>query len=125
LTEKFKVLISAGVVKSEIGWGTSHVLKDFKGMKIDNLRKLDNIIPKDFPEKAKYYYLKSMKRVGEGKFLLYPVLIDIFIINNAELYFQKIWKNSWGGIDNDSVELIQSYGVDFEKYRKLNGLTVY
>jgi ppGpp synthetase/RelA/SpoT-type nucleotidyltranferase len=123
LTDKLKDLINAGVVAPEIGRGEDIVFEELAAMGIKTLKKLDEIIPKDFSKKASPYYMMSLKRSGE-KYTLYPVILDILIISDAELYFKKVWNNKWQGIEEATVSLYESYGVDFEKYVQMYGLDI-
>lgn len=125
LREKLKDLISEGIVAPEIGWGKDVVFEELAIMGIKNLRDLDKIIPKDFLVKARPFYMKSLERSEyEERLLFYPIILDILIISNADLYFEKAWNNRWQGIDRESISLYHSYGVDFEKYRKKYNLDI-
>jgi hypothetical protein len=57
--------------------------------------------------------------------LLYPVLLDIFIISDAELYFKKAWNNSWNGIDKESIAFYKTYGVNIEKYLEMYNFDIF
>lgn len=123
LNEKFRDLVNEGIVNPDLNWGED-TIKELSIMGVDNLRKLDNITPKDFAEKARPFYLASLQE-REQQSTFSSIVIDILIIYDAELYFQKAWNNRWQGIDRETMELLCVYGVDFEKYVSEYNLDVF
>jgi putative GTP pyrophosphokinase len=114
LNEKFKDFVKQGVVKPDLTWGKA-TIDELSIMGIDSLMKLDAIIPKDFEEKARSIYLSFILRTGEHPSFS-TIVIDILLIYDADLYFQKAWNDRWQGVDRETVELVCSYGIDLEKY---------
>jgi putative GTP pyrophosphokinase len=114
LNEKFKDLVKDGIIDPDLSWGRS-TIAELSAVGVNNLENLDELIPKDFVQKAHSFYLRMQARIGQlANFS--SIISDILIINNADLYFEKAWNDRWQGIDRESVELFCSYGVDFEKY---------
>jgi len=122
LNEKFRNLVNEGIVKPDLAWG-EFTIRELSAMGIDSLKKLDDIIPKDLAERARSFYLAFLQR-WEEQVNLSSIVIDILIIHDADLYFQEAWKSRWQGVDREVVELICSYGIDFEKYRSEYNLDV-
>jgi putative GTP pyrophosphokinase len=123
LNEKFKDLINEGIVDPDLVWGKA-TIEELSTMGVDSLKKLDDIIPEGFADKACSFYLAALERIGEQTNFS-SIVSDILIINNAGLYFQKAWNNRWQGIDSESVALLCAFGVDFIKYRRKYNLDVY
>jgi putative GTP pyrophosphokinase len=118
--EKFKNMIIKGILELKI-YSSKRVINELTLMGIDSLDKLDNIIPMDFAEKAENCYKPMVKRMGEGT-SIDGIIIDILILHDAKTYFEKAWKNKWRGIEQESVGLICSYGIDFTKFIEKYGL---
>jgi ppGpp synthetase/RelA/SpoT-type nucleotidyltranferase len=123
LNEKFRDLVSEGIINPDLTLGEV-TIEELSLMGIDSLKKLDDVIPKDFAEKTRSFYLAFLQRIGEQSSFS-SIVIDILIIYDANLYFQKAWNDRWQGIDRETVELICSYGIDFEKYRSKYNLDVF
>jgi putative GTP pyrophosphokinase len=123
LNEKFKDLVNEGIVNPDLVWGKG-TIEELSAMNVDSLKKLDDMIPKEFAEKARSFYVASQERSGEQANFS-SIVSDILIIGNADLYFQKAWNNRWQGIDQDTMALLCAYGVDFEKYRWKYNLDVF
>jgi ppGpp synthetase/RelA/SpoT-type nucleotidyltranferase len=123
LNEKFKNLVSEGIVDPDLIRGKA-TIEELSAMGIDTLKKLDDIIPKDFADKARSFYLAALKEFDEQA-NFYSIVSDILIISNADLFFQKAWNDSWQATDRYTVELLCAYGVDFEKYRRKYDLAVF
>lgn len=121
LNEKFRDLVNEGIVNPDLIWGEV-TIEELSVMGVDSLKKLDDITPKDFAEKARSFYLAAREKEWQSSFS--TIVIDILIIYDADLYFQKAWNNRWQGIDQESVGLFCAYGVDFEKYRQKYNLDV-
>ena len=123
LNEKFRDLVNEGIIDPDLAWG-EETIEELSVMGIDSLKKLDDVIPKDFAEKARSSFLAFLQRKGRQSNFSSTV-IDILIIYDANLYFQKAWKDRWQGMNRETVELICSYGIDFEKYRSKYNIDVY
>jgi putative GTP pyrophosphokinase len=123
LNEKFRNLVNEGIVNPDLMQGKV-TIEELSVMGVDNLKKLDDITPKDFAEKARPFYLASLQE-REQPSNFSSIVIDILMIYDAELYFQKAWNDRWQGIDRETVELLVAYGVDFEKYRLEYNLDVF
>jgi ppGpp synthetase/RelA/SpoT-type nucleotidyltranferase len=123
LNEKLRDLVKEGIVKPDLLLGEV-TIEELSAMGIDSLKKLDDIIPKDFAERARSFYLAFQQRI-EDQSSFSSIIIDILIIYDADLYFQKAWNNRWQCIDWETVELICAYGIGFEKYRSEYNLDVY
>jgi bifunctional DNA-binding transcriptional regulator/antitoxin component of YhaV-PrlF toxin-antitoxin module len=118
LNEKFRDLVKESIVYPDFSWGEI-TIEELSLMGIDSLKRLDDIIPKDFAERARSFYSKS--KTGQS---FSSIVTDILIIFDADLYFKKAWDNRWQGIDEVAVAFLSSYGVDFDKYQQKYDLDV-
>jgi putative GTP pyrophosphokinase len=114
VNEKFKEMIIKGILELKI-YSSKNMIDELAVMGINSLDQLDKIIPNDFAEKAEKYYKRMVNRMGGGT-SIDGIIIDILILNNATAYFEKAWKNKWRGIEQESVGLICSYGIDFTEF---------
>lgn len=120
--EKFRLLVEKGILELRIN-SNKDLMRPLSRMGINTLEKLDKIIPSDFCERAKTHYLASLRRTGENQ-SIDGLLTDILIISNPEAYF-KAWGDGWASVERESVELLCSYGVDFEKFIEKYDLEVF
>ena len=80
---------------------------------INTIEQLDNAIPKDFIEVAsKIGYIEPYS----------SFLIDLMMILNTDLYFEKIWKGSWNYIGKESIKLLENYKVPMAKIMQQYGI---
>jgi putative GTP pyrophosphokinase len=112
LKGKFQPLIEQGLLEPTFNGEDKTLLQELQIMKIDDLAKLESIIPIDFAERAGPYYERN---VMEGSNFL-GLMRDILIIYDAETYFNKAWRGKWSFMDKQTLLLCQSYSVDAEKY---------
>jgi ppGpp synthetase/RelA/SpoT-type nucleotidyltranferase len=124
LNEKFKTLVEKQIIAPTFRGGDDDIIEELSIMQIDTLEKLDDVIPKDYAEKAEIAYLEFKKK--EARLMSFTGLMrDFFMIHDADTYFKKAWNEKWQGIDNDSISLIHSYGVDLQEYIKKYNLRVH
>jgi ppGpp synthetase/RelA/SpoT-type nucleotidyltranferase len=123
LNEKFKALIEKQIIEPTFHGGDDEIIEELSIMQIDTLEKLDDIIPQDFMEKAQLAYLRLKERKAHS--MSFAGLIrEFFFIHDADTYFKKAWNEKWQGINEESISLIHSYGVDLHDYIKRYNLVV-
>lgn len=79
------------------------IVRELLGMGIDTLDKLNRIIPADFEQKARQYLHSST---------LAAIVRDLLILHNAEAYFRVTRSEHSKPIEEDSLELYSTYGLD-------------
>ena len=121
LKEKFRVLIEQGIASPDFAGMDSVIVDELRTMGIDNLAKLDRIVPADFVEILAPYVRDSAEQGTNFA----GIVRDILIIHDARVYFEKAWKNKWMAMDRGTASLYGRYGVDVGKYTHEYGIDVY
>ena len=122
LMEKFKTLFEEGLL--ELIPIDEDLIEELISMGIETIKDLDSIIPKDYAERARPSFLSTIQREGFGT-NFYGIIRDVLMIHDVDKYFKVAWNKRWLAIDKSGVSLIESYGVDLEKYIKLYGITLF
>jgi putative GTP pyrophosphokinase len=121
LKEKFRVLIEQGFVSPDFAGGDSVIVDELRIMGIDNLAKLDRIVPADYVEILASYVRDSPE---EGTNFI-GIVRDILIIHDARGYFEKAWNNRWKGLHQGAASLFRRYGVDVDRYAHEYGIDMF
>jgi len=110
LTRKFASLIQAGKLDPTLNNGDKDLVQALHDMGIRTLKELDSGIPSNFD-------------TFEGKAAVdnfAGLLRNVMIILDADRYFEKAWNKHWNLMGNESVELLEEFGIDMsslaEKY---------
>lgn len=115
LTNKFAELVKQGTLNPDFNGLDSTIIEELDLFGVKNLEELNKIIPKNYISA----HQKHMSHSTPDNFI--SLLRNIMIINNAEKYFEKSWKNSWGAMHSDKQELCKFYKVDIETlFKKYN-----
>jgi putative GTP pyrophosphokinase len=115
LTNRFQTEITNAIVIPDFYTGDDELIDELKIYGIQNLEHLNNIVPKDFAKNIRKIYNKNKATTFFG------IVRDFMIINNADKYFGESWRNSWNGLDPESMDLYKLYTIDvdhlMEKYQ--------
>ncbi|MCD8741167.1 hypothetical protein LT679_11185 [Mucilaginibacter roseus] len=115
LITKFNALIKKDLLKPILSHDNV-ILNELNRYGIKNLKDLDSIVPINFIDNLQDIYKQSDSLTFIG------LLRDIMIINNADHYFQGVWRNSWGDTDNESFQLYKRYNIDPEYLTNTYGI---
>jgi len=111
LSKRFEKLVEKGLLvnnfkRSEIA---ATIVEELALFGISKLYQLDQVIPTNYQD-------NSLNSRRENTFA--GCIRDILVINDAKKYFQHCWRKEWRIIENDSLELWDSYNLNIPNFRE-------
>ena len=110
---KFSKLIELGILNSFLkDTYEGRLIEELRSFGVTTLADLDSMIPADIVEN----YRKGVNMDILKKYNYSGLIRDIMLINDADLYFETIWKAQWNFIYQDQFRLIMSYSDRIKHY---------